>query len=420
MPSFLGQFTVTAGADTPIEVGQGGLSAVLIGNESGLTLIIRMGSSYSRSLYPGTVDKFDVPSGFTGVVIVSAKTAMVVGNTSSYPASYVQADAVGLGEKIDGIYPMALPRAAITPTASGNPIFSATFGVGSAAGTIQSLNVFNPQNSGVSYQFHSARAFNSDGTLGNTCELRLVSGADLNLPNAVPTVSHDCGVNPPVSLAHCTAQDDGNGHGGTQIEVLDTQAGVTADILSFPDQIILRPGNNLRIAIPGKVGIVVRFTLKWTEVPQVVPGAGTGGATTGNILTAASVVNQGNSVATGIILGQPAGDSNNATYIDNAGNATFGDAAHAGRVTIIGGGLTLPVGSFSKMSTFTGSSAAGKVTVNHNLGDVPDAVFLIFSGLSSTPVATTIGYNSATLTTTQVDVWSSINGVGFIGFAFKK
>src|SRR5712691_3555920 len=44
---------------------------------------------------------------------------------------------------------------AVTPTASGDPIFSATFGSVATASTVQALNVFNPANSGVNYYFHS-------------------------------------------------------------------------------------------------------------------------------------------------------------------------------------------------------------------------------------------------------------------------
>lgn len=416
MPSFLGQFTVTAGQDTVIITGQGGLSGLLLGNESGLTLIVKMGGNYSRSLYPGTIDYFEMPSAqYTGVVIVSPKTPLSLGNTFSWPSSYVQADAVGLGEKLSGTYPMSLPRAAVSPTASGNPIFSATVGFGSTINAIQVLNVFNPQNSGVSYQFHSARFYWSGNMTAPTANLILVSGADLNLGTPITAVSHDAGANPPTTQAHCTAEDSNSGHGGTTIEVYDAQQNVTGDFLSFPDQVILRPGNNLRIAFTGnQAGSVCRLTMKWTEVPQVA-GATTGGATTGNILTAANVVNNGNSAGTGVISASPSGDGQNTAFLDNAGNLTLGDTLHPALVTI-NGTIKFLLGSITRISSFSGTATTVVTAFNHGLGVLPDIILLSLTGTNTS--LSMVKYDPATMTSLQVNVISDSSRT-FVGLAIK-
>jgi len=137
---------------------------------------------------------------------------------------------------------------------------------------VQTLNVFNPANSGVIYTFHSARFFTNDNTGLAAGNLLLISGADLNLGTAIPAVSHDGSANPRVSTAHVTAEDTGAAHGGTLIEALDLQTSFTQDFLSFPDSYTLSPGNNLRIACVsggGTIGHVVRETLKWSEKPAL-------------------------------------------------------------------------------------------------------------------------------------------------------
>src|SRR6266566_3943913 len=136
---------------------------------------------------------------------------------------------------------------AVTTTATGKPLFSATFGSITTGSTVQALNVFNPANSGVSYTFHSARLYTNDNTGLAQGNLILLSGADLNLGTAVSAVSHDGNANPRVSTAHVTAEDIGSAHGGTVIETIDAQTAVINDFLAFPDNYTLAPGNNLRI-----------------------------------------------------------------------------------------------------------------------------------------------------------------------------
>lgn len=87
----------------------------------------------------------------------------------------------------------------------------------------------------------------------------------------------------------------------------------------------------------------------------------------------------------------------------------------AGTVTIVT--LAVTLGTLTRISKFTGTAINGKVTVSHGLGAVPDVVILIPS-LSATPVAVALGYNPATLTSTQVDVWAN-TGFNFVGLAIK-
>lgn len=109
MPNFGGFFPLSAGIDVPVEVGQGGLEGVLIGNESGLTVIVKMGGNYSRSLYPGWVDYYPIPkSQFSGVITLSPSA--MLSNVSSWPSSFAQIDILGLGEHISGTYPAPLMR----------------------------------------------------------------------------------------------------------------------------------------------------------------------------------------------------------------------------------------------------------------------------------------------------------------------
>lgn len=465
MPSFIGQFPVSVGQDTVVPTGQGGLSAVLLGNASGLTLIVKMGANYSRTLYPGQVDKFPIPNTHNGEIILSAKTAMGLKNTSSYPSSYVQVDAVGVGEQIQGTYPMQLNLPAVTSTASGNPIFSATVGFGSTVSQAQSLNIYNPANSGVQYEFHSARVFTNDSTIP-TCNLSYTSGADINYANLTPVTSHFVNSSPPLSTAHATYIDSNAAIIGTDLEVVDVQQDNTVDFLLFPDKIVVQPGNNLTITLEtASTGHIVRFTAKWTEVSQVSSGSLTGGVTTGNILTAANVVNDNNAPGTGVISAFPSGVGGvNQLFIDNQGNITaLGNALlgnilgasgingslHLGQVVsgdtfdsdhngntyfkstassnqsinfqpISGttvcffsvngmnfnsGGVLFTTGSISRIKTFTASVTTTPTLFTHGLGAVPTGIFYIFQGTGTT--AGSIQYDTATLSSTQIKLTAS-------------
>lgn len=87
-----------------------GLSGLLIGNESGYTLIISLdGTGYGKTLYPSTVDYFPVSHGYTGSIKYA--TLSILNNISSWPSSSILVDGVGIGEILNiTSYPLTLPR----------------------------------------------------------------------------------------------------------------------------------------------------------------------------------------------------------------------------------------------------------------------------------------------------------------------
>lgn len=297
-----------------------GIQGLVIGNESPFTVAIQMqGTARGGTLYPETVDFFPVDRGFTGVVSYSPTS--VITNPASYTAATLDFQAVGLSEPFNqSQYPMALTRAAVNPTATGNPLFSASVGFGSTVGIKQILNIFNPANSGLNYIFHAARCFTNDSSLP-TVNLAVISGADNNLSTAVSAVCHTLQKNPPVSTAHCTAVDQNSGIIGSNpiVEVMDQQQDVTQDMLAFPDVVTLTPGNNLVFELSaGGTGKIVRLTLKWEE-GVAIPAPSLASIP---LLTASTVVNDNSPAGVGLIEASVSGTQN--VFIDTSGNATFG------------------------------------------------------------------------------------------------
>lgn len=243
-----------------------GLKGLIIANTSPFILLVFTGLN-SKYLYPDTVDWFPISSGFNGNITWYPQT--LVSNPTSYTASTISFTAVGVLENVDtSIYPMALTLPAVNPTASGDPIFSATIGFGSTANFQQILNVFNPPNSGALCTFHSARVYTNDTTAGDNAILFMSPGPDVNFNIPVP-IQNNSGQTTPTSVCHASAQDTGGAIGFTlanEIEVYNTTPNNTLEFLSFPDNKILLPGNNLAIAmVDGGSGKVTRLTTKWTE-----------------------------------------------------------------------------------------------------------------------------------------------------------
>src|SRR6266704_123364 len=216
---------------------------------------------------------------------------------------------------------------AVTPTASGDPIFTATVGFGNTASLKQLLNIFNPANSGIIYTFHSARCFTNDNTIP-TVNLAIISGADSNLTNSVPIVSHDGSANPRVSSAHATSVDQAGGIIGSNpiIEVMNMQQNVTQDMLAFPDYVTLAPGDNLLMELSaGAGGHVVRLTMKWSEhiiVPGLSPQVSSS-SILANVLTAQNLANIGLPVGSTLINSIPQGQSSPAIFATNDGTITL-------------------------------------------------------------------------------------------------
>src|SRR5229473_3731643 len=110
MTQFLGIQAVVANTPASFRTSSQGYSGLLIGNESGLTVIITLdGTGHSKSLYPGVVDYFPLTSGYTGTVIIGSTAQL--NNVASWPSSFIQFDAVGIHEHINlNAYPLTLPR----------------------------------------------------------------------------------------------------------------------------------------------------------------------------------------------------------------------------------------------------------------------------------------------------------------------
>ncbi len=292
-----------------------------LSNNSPYQLSVDFGG-YVVNLGEFRIKDLEVPSFFQGKLqitpTVNISTASHAQSNSLIVEGYYK-------DEVNSPVDAAIPQQSVSPTASGKPLFSANFGQGVTAGVVQAINVFNPPNSGVSFVFHSARVFSSSTTIP-LAQLAVTSGADLNLPFAVSARSHDAQQNPPVSFAHVTGDDSGTPHGAINIEILDMPASLTQDLLAFPDQYTLEPGNNLTLSCNDSVsGKAVRLNLKWNE-DIAVPAQG-------GVITsvATQIINEGNPLQP-VVQATKSGDTPEDVLINNDGTATF-----KGILTLIGG-----------------------------------------------------------------------------------
>lgn len=173
----------------------------------------------------------------------------------------------------------AIPQQAVTTTASGKPIFSATVQFAPTATAQQCLNIFNPANSGVTATFHAARMItNSNSAVPPVAIVAYKSGADLNLAGSVAANSHSGTPNPPISVMHCTSEDAVHFIGGVPPETLQVPQNAYQDGLLFPDNTTLTPGGQIFLQLTDASGKYVTLTLKWTE-DTIVPPIQVTGAT---------------------------------------------------------------------------------------------------------------------------------------------
>lgn len=109
MPIFVGITPITANSTVNINTPRNNIDGFIIGNESGYTCVIQLvGTSFTKSLYPGTVDYFKSSPQFTGVLAI--QTFNYLSNSASYPGSFLQIDAVYTGEQLPYFFPMSLSR----------------------------------------------------------------------------------------------------------------------------------------------------------------------------------------------------------------------------------------------------------------------------------------------------------------------
>lgn len=106
----LGTLPIVGNVKTTFEAPNEGVQAILIGNESGLTVTITMQSGgVQKTLYPSTVDWFTVNKGFNGIIQISPLA--LLNNVANWPSSSLVFDAIGNNDtESPSNYPLAMTR----------------------------------------------------------------------------------------------------------------------------------------------------------------------------------------------------------------------------------------------------------------------------------------------------------------------
>jgi hypothetical protein len=106
----VGSLTIAAGVPDTFKAPSDGMKAIIIGNESGLTVTVTMESGHvQKTLYPGILDWFAVRKGFTGNIKVSPEA--MLSNVALWPSSFLIFDAIGIHDPEEAaMYPISLPR----------------------------------------------------------------------------------------------------------------------------------------------------------------------------------------------------------------------------------------------------------------------------------------------------------------------
>ncbi len=371
-------------------------------NNSAYQLTVNL-AGITTSIPEFYVQDIAVPSGFQGTIIVTPTINITT-------VSHAQSNSLTVegyyANELSSPLSQALPQQSVTATASGKPLYTATFGVNSSAGVVQTLNVFNPPNSGVDFTFHSAKAFSSSATGNVSARIKYLIGGDLNLPTAVAAVAHSGDATPPVSFAHVTADDSPNSYGNTLVEQFSLQASFTVDLLDFPDNLTLAPGGNLHLdVIDSNIAKLTRVTLKWSEDIAVAPQ---GGVLSGMAIT--TLVNEGG-VLQPVLKATKAGDVAEDITIMNDGSIVTNGAitdnsvatsTFAGRIAMAG--FNLPVGSETRRNVFTGSATNAGNLQAHGLGVKPD--FVMFQETGAAGDANTFVWDIVASDATNVKVWT--------------
>jgi len=387
MSNVYGKIPIVAGQAQLIEIGGSGLAGIVVGNESGLTCTLSMqGANVTRTLYAGTVDWIPVPRGinWTGNLIITPSADL--NNTSYWPSSFIQIDSFGLGESPGGVYPMNLNR-------TGNIGNQVTTAVGSST-SVQNDN-------------------NASGT-------EFIEATVLGSPTS--------------NEAHF---NDGSGWLGRWNNPTFTKifqwfsTGTTALKLGAVGSFLVEVLGNLQVdgneVVTGtgswnSAGATIDNTSTFNGNAVSVSTASIGTASVGTVnCTTTNAVTLHSTGATNtdgnLVVGGTAGVTGDTqlSTVSASGLATLtGGATTAGNITantftVSGGGakLTLLQGSISRIAKKSAAIGVGKTTVAHGLGATPDMV-LITPNLTSQPVASTIGCDYSTLSSANVDIWSSV------------
>lgn len=291
----LGQFNITKylSPAQPLSISSGvNFEYIRIINNSPylLTLsILGVGNKVMPEFY---LEDIYLPSNYLGSITITPQVNIT--SVSHNVSTLVTVDVYMKGEIS---YPQSQPLAqpAVISTASGKPIFTATWEVRSTASVLQNLAIFNPANSGVSFEFHSAKVLTNDSTLP-TCNL-IYWNSNPNLANSVNIVTHtgwnvNTNAGLVTSLATASADDASNNffQANRVTDIGDIPANLPVELLAFPDIVLLNSGVALIIELSsGTTGHTIRLTLKWTELVQVLPIV-----VTGPNAVASSLQNDGN------------------------------------------------------------------------------------------------------------------------------
>lgn len=328
MPTILDDYSPVLNVPEQIQLAGSETDWLEIYNDSIYKLTINVNGIGNNPIVfsPGEVNAYQIGGSLFAIRNVSQKATITItptlptGTTTPSPVNEVRVSILSPKEVTSNTYPYFILRTTSNGATLGNNLFSVTTGFGSTTGARQKLNVFNPANSGVTMTFYAARVFDTNNN-NPTANLTIVSGADLNLANPVTPISHYGGNNPPVSAAHCTWEETAIASiPGSIVEVMDLQAQVTQDFLTYPDVVSLQPGNNLLIDLAQSgTGFVVRLTMKWTETVVTPTPLGANIA----VITSSTLVNDGNVTGTGIIESTPSGQATSAIHLTNDGVALF-------------------------------------------------------------------------------------------------
>jgi len=349
MSMSLGTLAIAANTNTSFDAPNQGVKAILIGNESGLTVTIAMESGgVQKTLYPGTVDWFDVRKGFTGNVKISP--VAILNNVSTFPSSTLIFDAIGLNDSEQAsMYPIALPS---RNTNIGNTVSS------SVTSTNSIDNEANPAATSIIKSIVSGDGANQAVSLTNDAVMVLGDTANKgSLTTAGPvtvggtlTSTGDATFNGAGTSVECTNNLD---VGGTA-----TIDGATTLDSGGTSQITTDGNGQLNLAngiLNGRGSNILNYTGTNTHV--IVPGAG---AVTLDVngSTVVTVDSTGLSIATGINFNVGRiKDINNGTF---AASGTINHGLSGAPAAVIlcpdSGSSTWTVGASSYTSTqFTGT-----------------------------------------------------------------
>lgn len=433
-----------------------------ITNKTPFALVVDFGAGNIIQFPEMYLEDLPLPNTFTGWVIITPRIDLT--NTLQSISGIVT---VGAWQKGELVHPQAQPltQQAVNTTASGKPVFSANADFSNTATTGQSLNLFNPANSGTILIIYQVTVYTNDSGFPGA-NLFEFMGADNNFANPVNIISHQVSSNPPVSVAHATSQDSASTPPGTVAEVIRCQQFAPNNMPIFPDDNKLYPGGNFTLNIAGTAsGKIVHLTIKWTE-NQVVPPTLVTGATA----VASSIDNEGNPVGTSIIksgitgVGNPIqifNDGSSAWLVDASGvlhkvittnlAANFLQLGQAGDITEVLGqllidqlatanagikttgstspaidlsastgaiALKLLVGTASRVSVFTGSASSSGNLQAHGLGIKPDWVGLIET--DTVGDSNNFAWDTAASDATNIKVWgNNATARGYVALAFK-